>query len=256
MKSVLIIVLLFSSITIPVFAQSDQILITFSDKMNDVIFDGKWTFFNEWKASSLNEIGSLKIRSAHQGDFVYFMLNFISDTSYNKNSDRSVICFDTKNNQSTSPDNDDFCFVAIMGKQNGFILQGGGPFASTNYLRNIPNHDEFIAIGSFSDDNDRYSKTPHATYEFKIPTQIIERSNEYGLYIEVFDANKGEKITWPQSNENSYFNYKIFPKSWGKLISIDNSLPEFPTPLLVFSILLATILILQVKSKFINIYHQ
>jgi len=231
---------------------SEQIPISYSEKMTEVIFDGKWSFFSEWKNSSLNELDGLKIRSAHQGDFVYFMLNYVSDTTYAKNSDRAKICIDTKNNQSLNPDTDDYCFLAIMGKTNGHILKGGTPFPITNHMEKIPNHIEYIGVGNFSDENDRYSKTPHATYEFKIPTDVITRSNEYGIYIEVFDSN-GEKTTWPPNYELANPQLIPSPKNWGTLISIDSSLPEFPLPMLTFSILMATIIVLGVKTKLINI---
>lgn len=231
----------------------DQIPISSSSKMNEVIFDGKWSFFTEWKNSSLNEVGGLKIRSAHQGDFVYFMLNYVSDTSYGKNSDRAMICFDTKNNQSSNPDNDDYCFLAVMGKTNGYTLQGGTPFPVTNHLEKIQNHIEYIAIGNFSDENDRYSKVPHSTYEFKIPTEIISRSNVYGIYIEVFDSTTGKKISWPSNSQSENPQSIPSPQKWGQLISIDSSLPEFPLPMLILSILMATIIVLGVKTKLINI---
>lgn len=231
----------------------DQIPISISGKMTDVVFDGKWTFFSEWKNSSLNELGGLKIRSAHQGDFVYFMLNWVSDTSYGKNSDRAMICIDTKNNQSKNPDNDDFCFLSVMGRDNGYILQGGTPFPISNHLEKISNHKDYIAIGTFSDGNDRYSKVPHATYEFRIPTEIITRSNEYGIYIEILDSSTGKKSLWPPGTQLENLNSIPSPQNWGKLISIDNSLPEFPLPMLAFTLMMATIIVLGVKTKLINI---
>ena len=41
----------------PAFAEQNEILITFSDTMDEVEFDGKWTFGSEWKASSLETFG-------------------------------------------------------------------------------------------------------------------------------------------------------------------------------------------------------
>jgi hypothetical protein len=164
-----------------------------------------------------------------------------------------MICIDTKNNQSPNPDYDDFCFLAIMGKDNGHILQGGTPFPLSNHLQKIPNHKDYIAIGNFSDGNDRYSKVPHATYEFKIPTQIITRSNEYGIYVEVFDSNTGKKIFWPSGTQLENPQSISSPQNWGKLVSIDSSLPEFPLPVLTLALLMVTIIILGVKTKLVNI---
>ncbi|MBC8502936.1 MAG: hypothetical protein H8D35_07450 [Nitrosopumilus sp.] len=120
-------------------------------------------------------------------------------------------------------------------------------------MEKISNHKDYVAVGNFSDENDRYSKVPHTTYEFRIPTEIITRSNEYGIYIEVFDSNTGKKTFWPPSTQLENINNIPSPQNWGKLISIDNSLPEFPLPMLAFTLMMATIIVLGVKTKLINI---
>ena len=55
------------------FAHAQSIPITVSGAMNNVIFDGQWTFTEEWKQSSVDEIitesGKIYLRSAHQGAF-------------------------------------------------------------------------------------------------------------------------------------------------------------------------------------------
>ena len=60
---------------IPVASASEPIMITVSPSMDKVIFDGKWTFYTEWKQSSLNTISYndstlIQLRSAHQGNFI------------------------------------------------------------------------------------------------------------------------------------------------------------------------------------------
>lgn len=233
------------------FAESDQILITLGgDNMNKIEFDGKWTFPSEWKNSSLDTFGLNKIRTAHQGEFIYIMINLLSDSTHDKGSDKAMICFDTTNNKSIIPTEDDYCFIAVLDGKSAFTLQGGSLFPFTSYYNKIINHDDFIGIGTMSDENDRYSTTPHATYEFRIPTELIGRNNVYGFYLETYDANSGQTSSWPEDIAKS--NYVKIPSSvlWGELVSIDKSLPEFPIPFLTFTILLLAVIILSTKLHY------
>ena len=65
---------------IPV-AYAQTIPITISSSMENVIFDGKWTFMREWKESSLNEIGTdagpIYIRTAHWQNYVYVFIDAV-----------------------------------------------------------------------------------------------------------------------------------------------------------------------------------
>ena len=121
------------------YADTEPVFITYSDRMNSIIFDGKWTFFSEWKASSLNG-ESLKIRSAHYGDYIYIFVDILSDFSLDKGSDNATICFDYNNTKSSLPDENDYCFIAILDREVGFKLRGGSSLATTSYFEKIPNH--------------------------------------------------------------------------------------------------------------------
>jgi hypothetical protein len=226
-------------------------MITISHKMNDVIFDGKWSFFSEWKGSSLNELdNSLKIRSAHYEDFVYIFVDSIYDTSLDIGSDRAVICFDSQNNKSEIPDINDHCFIAILDRENGFTYRGNSPFGIKSNFEKISNHDDFIAIGSISDSNDRYSKIPHPSYEFKIPTEVIGRSSNYGFYVETFDAKTGNSLIWPPGIDKKSPMSIPSPKFWGEMISPDKSLPEFPLPIFIMTILIFSMIIMSRKLNY------
>ena len=55
-------------------------MITISPSMDKVNFDGKWTFFWEWKQTSLNTISyndgtQIQLRTAHQGNFIYVLID-------------------------------------------------------------------------------------------------------------------------------------------------------------------------------------
>lgn len=230
------------------FAENESILITYSDRMNFIEFDGKWSFKSEWKQSSLTSMGeSTKIRSAHYDDFIYIFVDVLYDSSLDKGSDRAIICFDPDNSKSSIPGDDDYCFVAILDREVGFTLVGDSPFSSKSNFKQIPNHRDFIAIGAVSDQNDRYLKSPHPSYEFRIPTDLIQRSNYYGFYVETFDAKSGESQTWPENIPKKSPMSIPSPNFWGDMISPDKSLPEFPFPILLFVIMLLTIIIMSRK---------
>lgn len=74
-------------LAIPVANASELVMITVSPTMDKVIFDGKWTFYTEWKQSSLNTIsyndGTLiQLRSAHQDNFIYILIDEVSKTRF------------------------------------------------------------------------------------------------------------------------------------------------------------------------------
>ncbi len=70
----------------------------------------------------------------------------------------------------------DFCFSVLLGNDQGSIFQGNSLDESIS-MNKISNPDDFIAISSMSDENDRYTKTPHPSYEFKSPIEWLERSD-------------------------------------------------------------------------------
>jgi len=233
-------------------AQAQSIPITKSVDMYKVVFDGKWTFYEEWKPTSLDymgESGDIYIRSAHQENFIYILLDVVLDTTIDKNQDFAMICFDTKNDQSAKPDANDYCFKAPLGSDKSFTFQGS---EESDELEIIENHVDLIAVGATSDENDRYSKVPHASYEFRIPVELLERTDSYGFYIEVYDNSKTKTYTWPSAikSENSD---TPSPATWGIIYSPDKSLPEYDVPILVLVIGIFSIILLSIKSRGYNL---
>ncbi len=227
-------------------------MITISHNLDQVIFDGIWTNFSEWKASTLDHIrvdqGTIYLRTAHQGNFVYVFLDVTIDTHLDKKADKAVICFDTENDKNEFGDSNDYCFTAILGKDVGSTLQGESSLVANNF-QNIPNVEGFIGIGAVSDENDRYSKIPHASYEFRMPTDLIGRSDNYGYYVGVYDYFTNTTYSWP--SEIVLDKFKIpSPKLWGEIISPDKSLPEFELPFLALvSSLILILVITRIKNK-------
>lgn len=213
------------------------ILISKSDTLENIIFDGKWTNKSEWKQSSWDIIKSQRmesvhLRSAHQGDFIYVLLDVIADQTFDHISDKALVCIDSKNDKTIIAGDDDYCFQASLDAKHGFVYQGGSPMALNGHFKKISNTDGFIGIGGKSDQNDRYSKIPHVSYEFKIPVELFGRSDFYGFYVHVFDASKSVYYTWPGGATPSSSLDIPSPSKWGYLVSPDKSIPEFELPFL------------------------
>ncbi len=238
-----------------IFATSEPILITISPSMERVIFDGKWTNFSEWKQSSHNPYTfdngkiTIHLRTAHFGDYIYVFVDPVNDLTLDENMDKATICFDGRNNKSEIHDTNDFCFSVSLGNSEGIIFQGNPIDKSATFMKKISNPDDFIAISAISDENDRYTKTPHPSYEFKIPIELLERSDNYGFYLSVYDASLDKFYSWPESS-TSDISSNIPPSSeWGDIVSPDKSLPELSLPILIFTILIFTIILVQSKAK-------
>ncbi|WP_232212339.1 hypothetical protein [Candidatus Nitrosopumilus sediminis] len=217
--------------------------------MDDIVFDGKWTTTVEWKPTSLDNISGqpIYIRSAHMEDYVYIMIDYTNDRSIEKMSDRSIICFDTLNDKTSKPNKDDYCFQATLGSSNAITMQGGTDVAVTGHFKKISNHKDLIAIGNVSDENDRHQRQiPHPSYEFRIPTDVIGRSDNYGFLVYVYDGNNNSVITWPANVELNERKNIPSPSQWGDLISPDKSLPEFH---ILFLILASSLFMLILSTK-------
>ncbi len=218
---------------IPV-SYAQTIPITISSNMNKIVFDGKWTFEEEWKSSSLNEVdtpsGSLYIRTAHQDDFIYVFIDAAMDTHPDFGSDRATICFDLNNNKSNVTSSRDYCFLVALGGNSTFSLQGGSPLTITDNFKRIPAPHGFIGIGGISDIHDIYGQIPHPSYEFRIPKEFLGNSDSYGFFVQFYDASSNKFYSWPQTQNGTYYSHIPSPNNWGELISPDHTLPEFSLP--------------------------
>ncbi len=222
----------------------DQVLITKASTLNHIIFDGKWTFYTEWKESSLNDLvyndtTRIEFRSAHQGNYLYFMIDALTLTNFTKNSDRAIICLDANNTKVQIPTSNDYCFIAVLNGKNSFVLQGGSQLGMTYHYKIISNPEGYIAIGGISDQNDRYTPTPHTTYEFRIPIDLVGRSDVYGIYVEVYDSHSNTIYSYPQDIGQITSLEIPSPSKWGTMISPDKSLPEFPLPIILLPLALS-----------------
>lgn len=247
MKGLIIFLVLISVNLSIAFGESEKIMITLSDTMDQINFDGKWTFVTEWKRSSqyLFDGGNIIFRTAHQGDFIYVFIDNLSDTTTDNKSDYATVCIDGKNDKSLFPDDNDYCFRATIGEINGLGYTGG--LSDDNNFRKITSEAEFIAVGGESDDNDRYSESIHSSYEFKIPVELFGRDHTYGFYFDVYDSEEGKIFQWPNSVKGDNMDGIPSPSGWGELISPDKSLPEFPLSLPI--LIISTIIIVGISKR-------
>ena len=231
-----------------------QIMITKSFIMDKAVFDGKWSFYMEWKKSSWDPLsyadGTLiHLRTAHQGNFIYVFMDDVETTEWNRGSDRGMVCFDSDNSKSAVPDSNDYCFMATLSGNSPVTLQGGSPLASSGYFRMIPNPEGLLAAASISDSNDRYSPIPHPGYEFRIPTSVIGRSSDYGFYVSVYHSQPGKTYPWPENATAMSPSGIPSPSEWGDLVSPDASLPEFQWPALPLLIAITSLVLLTTRKQ-------
>ena len=168
-----------------------------------------------------------------------------------------MICFDTLNNKSESLDADDFCFKLFLGKNEGMIFKNNIQLDKDDE-KNYFAYENFLAVSVESDSNDRYSKTPHSTYEYRIPTDLVGRSDNYGFFIQAYDASKNEFFNWPTQIISNSITIPS-PNQWGNLISPDKSLPEFSQTILfglfIFSIMFLILYHLMEILRVLQILH-
>jgi len=235
------------------FSYGEELPVTLSTNLDDVVFDGVWSYQSEWKPASLTRVESdnsnFVIRYAHDYENLLILVSVVSDSTPSRISDKAIICIDSKNDGGNKPQEDDFCFMAKVGSSDPITLQGGGLYAAQGFYQKIPNHPELIAVGGTSGQWDRYSEIPHSSYEFKIPLEIIGRSNTYGFFIAIHDSDSGNYFGWPTDVKLEKYPFIPEPNKWGQLVSPDKSIPEFNLP---FLLLLPAIAFVVFFSNFLS----
>jgi len=213
---------------------ADQILTTYRDDGNQTIFDGKWTFLQEWKRTSYNTSygDTFVVRTGHDHKNLYVLIDFTAQQKFSKHSDFGIVCIDSKDDRDNQPQKDDYCFIVTLGSRNPVTLQGGSSLEINNHYIRISNDPNLVAVGGISDENDRYSPIPHTTYEFKIPVEIFGASDRYGFFAGAYVANENKMHSWPQDIKDDTIFHIPSDLYWGEMISPDKSLPEFPWPAL------------------------
>lgn len=218
------------------------------------VIDGKWTIDGEWGRSTerlfvYEDESSIAIRVAHERENIYVLLDMASDTTIDSGMDKATICVDTEVNGGDKPDADDYCFIAVL--DGSFTTYNGGG-STSNALSAIDNPIGAEMKAGVSDVFDRYSRTPHLAYELKVPIDSLKRTDVFGFYTAVFDSSTKTTYRWPIAvSQGDDIEIKE-PNEWGKLISPDKSIPEFPAAAISFivgTIMLGLILTTNLKLR-------
>ena len=243
--------IIFTSFIYTAYADSDDSIFIGKSNFEHLIFDGKWTFEKEWKPTTLHTIHyengtTIHFRIAHDTESIYAYFDVVNDVEPVRMADRAVICIDSDNNQSQIPDSDDYCFVANLDSKNGSVHQGISTLPGKNYFKKIDLPENFIGIGNVSDENNRYSKIPHSSYEFKIPLELMTKNDVYGIYLQVYDYPEGNVYVWPQNPDTDISK----PNTWGLLISPDKSIPEFGSITILITVIALGTMIFLTRMNF------
>ena len=223
-----VIVLLIDIVYADVVYADEPIKVTISGTLDNVQFDGGWTFTSEWKHSSYDNFlfdddSRFVLRTAHQDGFFYVMINYLTDFTYNHIADNAIVCFDGYYTSNIA-DETDWCYAVSSESGNGHTLQGGSPIFQTSHFNLVKNHPDFVAYGGMAGKKDPYVWAPHATYEFRIPIEQIGFQDEYGFFIQIFDGN--DVKTYPKEFSGKYPQKIPSPTKWGKIFSPDRSISE------------------------------
>lgn len=252
MKHFLRLIPFFAMICIGVnFVYADQTVTTLRDDGNATIWDGKWSFLQEWKRTSYTDVDGMALRIGHDYNYLYVLLDAVPQNSFVKNTDYGIVCITANLTSKNFATEDDHCFLLSLETRNAITLQGGSLLGTTNHYTRVQNDPQLIAVSGISDSNDRYSNSPHPTYEFRIPIKLIGRSDMYHFYAATYDTTNNHMTTWPKNIDTTKFPNIPSPSQWGDLISPDKSIPEFPLPM--FALILSFISILIIKQKMVYV---
>ncbi len=182
LKLAIFTLIFFSMIITPAFGQTT--LTTYRDDGNMTIFDGKWTFTDEWKRTAIEKItyenGFVQIvRIGHDFEYLYVLIDFVSDTSIDRLADKGIVCIDGFSDGGKIPKSDDYCFLVAMGSENVFTLQGGHILGQKGSYKKIENHSDLIGIGgifavlTYSDGTEITSE-PEIDTEAEEPGEVLK----------------------------------------------------------------------------------
>lgn len=229
------------------FVYADQTVTTLRDDGNATVWDGKWSFLQEWKRTSYTDADGMALRIGHDYNYLYVLLDAVPQTSFVKNTDYGIVCITANLTSKNFATKDDHCFMLPLETRNAITLQGGSPLSITNHYTRVQNDPQLITASGISDTNDRYSNSPHPTYEFRIPIKLIGRSDMYHFYAATYDTTNNHMTTWPKNIDITKFPNIPSPSQWGDLISPDKSIPEFPWPMLALILSFVSILVINNK---------
>lgn len=194
--------------------------------MNPVTIDGKWTNANEWADASESHMspqfgsGTAYVRTKHDSEHFYVLVDFISDTLLGPG-DYCTIRLDTKGDGGDAPKEDDYSFVLEWWttSSSDFWMRRGTGMAWGVLQSPITGA---TASSDCKPSDDPYLTAAHMVYEFNIPLTIFSSSMSGAICVEVQDRYPtGITMLWPPTYSTDK------PSSWGKLTVSTVPIPEF-----------------------------
>jgi hypothetical protein len=209
--------------------------------MNPVTIDGKWTSPEEWSDaletplyksfdSKLN--GTAYFYTKHDGDYIYALIDFISDTSKDAN-DGAGICFDTNHDGGSLANPDDYAFWFYWTTETAskfFMWKGTG----SGWQKTDARIAELVPVpgsqAASSLDASPRSSSPHMIYEFRVPKAIFAGgSSVVGFAVSAWHNPYGTRpievlLVWPKDT------WRDIPAMWGELAFSAVPIPELPAP--------------------------
>lgn len=202
---------------------SPEILCNFAS--TKPMIDGRWSFEEEWTDTKeyVMRYGSAYFRTKHDDDFLYFILDVVSEETVHKGS-FCWIYLDTEYDRSDLPNIDDFAFSLqwITEKSEQILMQKGQGNGWGSETTELPNG--FLAASAVSKSKKKSLAHPHIVYEFRIPMTLIRQRKKIGFRIGIrnmseYDPKKSEIeyfIIWPRLSQDTYPS-RDNPESWGLL---------------------------------------
>lgn len=229
-------------------AQAQEQSVTCWTLMNPVTMDGKWTNPQEWTDASESRMvpqlwnGTAYVRTKHDADYVYVLVDYISDTILGAG-DYCTLRFDTKGDGGNAPHEDDYSFVfewLTVGSSSFQMRQGVGYSWGVLVLDPIG----ATAKSDCKPSVDPYLEAAHMVYEFKIPLALFGSSVNSRVCVDAQDRYpSGITMLWPNT-----FNTE-WPSTWGKLAISTVPIPEFSSVGIVAGIGIMSTMSLLVFNK-------
>jgi hypothetical protein len=172
----------------------------FSDRAPTI--DGMWTNFSEWADAQsielnneLNETANIRIK--HNGTYIFVLIDFITDFTHST-FDQGGICFDTKDNGGSLPEDDDYLFAILAGQGPKWVYsyRGTGSGSTPPDAWSLTIFDDVVGQAGFS--KDQYGEgNDHRIYEWQIPCKHWQAASSYGFYLYVYDFHDKTFLEWP-----------------------------------------------------------
>jgi hypothetical protein len=188
---------------------------------NAVTIDGKWTTADEWDDTNRVSMYVIQgpestgyIRLKHDADFLYLLVDFVSDTTpasqqTQKGGKSDYDHFNVGVDKDVNDTNTECCDVRVD------IAWYNGKTAPD------PVEPPWVeGAMSYDATNDPDSKTSHAIYEFAIPMGTFEKDS--AIRASVWDRSRAVNMHWPRWQDSWSMKY------FGDLVFSDVVVPELP----------------------------